>query len=161
GSAFGVDLSSQMLAYARAAAVEEGVSNVEFAHADAQIHPFERGAFDVVISRMGSMFFGDPVAAFTNLHDALRPAGRLTLRTWRPIAHNGWPTGSRGAVAVGRALPTPPPDAPSPFSLADPDRVRAVLGAAGFTDISLESLRVPMRFGPDTDDAFDFVSELT
>jgi SAM-dependent methyltransferase len=161
GSALGVDLSSQMIALARATADGEGLHNVEFRQADAQIHPFDRGAFDVVISRMGSMFFGDPHAAFANLHRALRPDGRLTLLTWQDVADNEWLTQFRSALAVGRDLPSPPPDAPSPFALADPDRVRAILGAAGFTDISFESLHEPMSFGPDADDAFDFVSELT
>ena len=64
-------------------------------------------------------------------------------------------------MAVGRDLPAPPPDAPSPFALSDPDRVRAILGAAGFADISFQSLHEPMSFGPDPDDAFDFVSGLT
>jgi len=161
GSALGVDLSSQMLALARATAAEEGLSNVEFRHADAQIHPFEPGAFDVVISRMGCMFFGDPHAAFANLQCALRSDGRLTLLTWQSIDDNEWLTEFRAALAVGRNLPVPPATVPSPFSLADPERVRAILGTAGFTDVSFHDLHAPMSFGPDPDDAFDFVSELT
>ena len=161
GSALGVDLSSQMIALAQKLAADEGVGNVEFRQADAQIHPFESAEFDVVISRMGSMFFGDPVGAFSNLHRALRPNGRLVLLTWQSVADNEWLTEFRTALAVGRELPTPPPEAPSPFALADPDRVKGILGAAGFTDASFESLHVPMSFGPDPDDAFDFVNELT
>jgi len=161
GSALGIDLSSQMLAVARETAASEGLDNLEFCHADAQIYPFDSASFDVVISRMGSMFFGDPIAAFTNLHRALRPDGRLTLLTWQGLTENEWLNEFRSALASGRDLPTPPPDAPSPFALAEPDRVRAILGAAGFADISFESLHEPMSFGPDPDDAFDFVSELT
>ena len=161
GSAVGVDLSSQMIGLARKIAADEGLDNVEFRQADAQIHRFDTAAFDVVISRMGSMFFGDPVAAFTNFRRALRPGGLLTLLTWQGVAENEWLTEFRTALAVGRDLPTPPPDAPSPFALADPVRVRTILDAAGFVDVSLESLRVPMSFGPDPDDAFDFVAELT
>ena len=101
-------------------AVSEGLDNVEFRHADAQIYPFESASFDVVISRMGSMFFGDPIAAFTNLHRALRPDGRLTLLTWQGLTENEWLTEFRAALAVGRDLPTPPPDAPSPFASPTP-----------------------------------------
>ena len=61
-----------MLDYARRRAAEEGVTNVTFEQADAQIHPFEPGAFDVAISRTGAMFFGDHAAAFTNIGRALR-----------------------------------------------------------------------------------------
>jgi SAM-dependent methyltransferase len=158
GSALGVDLSSQMLALARERAAAEGLDNVEFRHADAQIHPFQSGAFDVVISRMGSMFFGDPRAAFTNLHRALRPGGRLTLLTWQGLADNEWLTEFRAAMAVGRDLPAPPTDAPSPFTLSDPDRVRAILGGAGFVDIGFEALHEPISYGRDSDEAFEFVS---
>jgi len=161
GSAVGIDLSSQMLEFARKTAASEGLANVEFRHADAQIYPFEDTAFDAVISRMGSMFFGDPVAAFANLNRALLPGGRLTLLTWQSVADNEWLTEFRPALAVGRDLPTPPPDAPSPFALCDPDRVRTILGAAGFSDVSFRNMHEPMSFGPDPDDAFDFVSELT
>jgi SAM-dependent methyltransferase len=161
GSALGVDLSSQMIELARATATADGLDNVEFRHADAQIHPFETAEFDIVISRMGSMFFGDPAAAFANLHRALRPGGRLALLTWQGVADNEWLTEFRAALAVGRDLPTPPPDVPSPFALSAPDRVRAILGAAGFVDVAIQGLHEPMSFGPDPDDAFDFVSELT
>ena len=38
-----------------------------FVQADAQIHPFEPATFDVAISRTGTMFFGDPAAAYANI----------------------------------------------------------------------------------------------
>jgi hypothetical protein len=38
--------------------------------------------------------------------------------------------------------------------------VRTILAAAGFVDVSFQSLRQPMSFGPDPDDAFEFVAEL-
>ena len=161
GSALGVDLSSQMISVAREAAAIERIDNATFLQADAQVYPFDEGAFDLVVSRMGSMFFGNPVTAFTNLRRALHPGGRLALLAWQALAENEWLTELRAAMAVGRDLPTPPPTAPSPFGLSDPDRVRTILGAAGFTDISLESVSAPMRFGTDPDEAFAFVSQLT
>ncbi|HVM41424.1 MAG TPA: hypothetical protein VM618_11675, partial [Acidimicrobiia bacterium] len=45
-------------------------------------------------------------------------------------------------------------------SLADPDRVNAVLGDAGFIDIALEGVEAPMWFGTDAHDAGAFVGEL-
>jgi len=147
-----------MLALARRTATAQGLENVEFRHADAQVYPFEPAAFDVVISRMGSMFFGDPIAAFTNLHRALRPDGRLTLLTWQGVADNEWLTEFRTAMAVGRDIPMPPSDAPSPFALSDPGRVRTILETAGFADVAFRSLHEPMSFGSNPDDAFEFVS---
>jgi SAM-dependent methyltransferase len=157
GAALGVDLSARMLAYARRRAAEEGVTNATFQQVDAQIHPFSPGTFDVAISRTGAMFFGDLIAAFANIGRALAPGGRLVLATWQPLAGNEWIRAISGALAAGRDLPVPPPDAPGPFSLSDPDRVRTVLAAAGFTNVELESSVARMWFGADAEDAGRFV----
>jgi len=53
-----------MIALARRLAAGQGLANAQFVLADAQIHPFRAASFDAVISRTGTMFFGDPVAAF-------------------------------------------------------------------------------------------------
>ena len=79
GVALGVDLSGQMIALARQLAAEQGISNARFEQADAQVHPFTAVAFDVAISRTGTMFFAEPDAAFANIARALRPGGRLAV----------------------------------------------------------------------------------
>jgi SAM-dependent methyltransferase len=157
GFALGVDLSSRMIEYARCRAVDEGIENVSFEQADAQIHPFAPQAFDVAISRSSAMFFGDLVAAFTNIGRALQPGGRLVMTTWQPLAENEWIREITGALAAGRVLPAPPPNARGPFALSDPDRVRAVLTSAGFTDVELDGVRPGLWFGTDGNDAYEFV----
>ena len=158
GSALGVDLSSRMLGYAREAAEREGLTNVEFRQADAQVFPFPVSAFDLMISNFGAMFFADPTGAFTNLRKALRDDGRVALLAWRELARNEWLTAIRGSLACGRQLPVPPTGVPGPFGFADGDHVRRVLGAAGFVDISLDEVGEPTEFGSDAEDAFAFVS---
>jgi SAM-dependent methyltransferase len=160
GSATGVDLSAQMLERGRERAAAEGLTNVEFLQADAQVHPFGAGAFDVAISSFGCMFFNDPVAAFANIGAALTSEGRLALYAWREIGRNEWVSEVRRALAVGRQLPEPPPDAPTPFSLADPERVRRILGSAGYTDVELTPVDEPLEFGADADDAYGFMSQI-
>ena len=157
GSALGVDLSARMLDYARRRATEEGVTNASFLQADAQVHPFQAESVDVAISRTAAMFFGDLTAAFTNIGRALAPGGRLALTVWQPLAANEWIREISGALASGRDLPAPPPDAPGPFSLSDPSRVRTALTAGGFTNIELEGTTAGMWFGHDADDAHRFV----
>jgi hypothetical protein len=83
----------------------------------------------------------------------LRADGRLALLTWRDLASNEWLTTIRGALALGRDLPIPPPDAPTPFSMADPARVTARLSAAGFKDVHLDPIDEPFDLGADADDA--------
>jgi SAM-dependent methyltransferase len=157
GSALGVDLSSPMLDRARRRAADEGIDNATFEQADAQIHPFERAAFDVAISNTGATFFGHLEAGFTNVGRALRPGGRLAVLTWQSVAQNEWVREFTGALAAGRDLAGPPPDAPSPFALSDPDRVHHMLTEAGFTGIELEGADEAMWFGADAEDAYRFV----
>ena len=157
GSTLGVDLSSAMLDVARERADQEQLTNIAFEQHDAQIHPFAEAAFERVVSRTGSMFFGDPDAAFANLGRALVAGGRMVLLAWQPLSQNEWMRELMTALAAGRDLPSPPADAPGPFSLSDPDRVRTLLSGAGFTDIELVETRGGMWFGADADEADAFV----
>jgi SAM-dependent methyltransferase len=157
GAALGVDLSSRMLDLARRRAVDEGVSNVAFEQADAQIRPFDARSFEVAISRTGAMFFGDPAAAFTNIGAALSHGGRLVLVAWQPLPANEWVREILTALSAGRDLSGPPPEGPGPFALSNPDRVRAVLSSAGFEGIELDGTQAGMWFGTDVDDAHQFV----
>jgi SAM-dependent methyltransferase len=161
GLAVGIDLSARLLDNARRLATEEGVANATFVQGDAQVHPFASASFDVVISRTGTMFFGDPVAAFANIAGALRPHGRLAMLVWQAPTANEWITEIFRILTAGRS-PTPPPPAgaPGPFSLADPDVVRATLTGAGFADIRVEGHAAPMYFGASGDEAFRFLSSL-
>jgi SAM-dependent methyltransferase len=158
GSVLGVDLSSAMVRRAQALAGAEGLANVRFEQADAQVHSFEPAAHEVVISRFGTMFFGDPVAAFANLAGATRPGGRLVIVAWQAPDRNEWIREIRGALAAGRSLPTPAAGAPGPFGQADPDHARTVLVSAGWTDVVLESAEEPFWIGADAEDAFGFMS---
>jgi SAM-dependent methyltransferase len=160
GSATGIDLSAGLLAEARRRSEVAGLTNTTFVQGDAQVHPFEPEAFDVVISRFGVMFFGDPVAAFANIGRAVRPGGRLALLAWQGLARNEWIRTVLEPLAAGRALPAPPAGAPGPFRLADPDEIRRILASAGLADVELADVREPVYFGADPDDAYAFVSAL-
>lgn len=157
GSVLGVDLSSRMVERARELASGDGLTNVGFEQADAQVHPFDIAAYDVVLSRFGTMFFADPVAAFTNVSAALRPGARLMMVTWRGVEDNEWLRCVLLALALGRDLPMPRSGTPGPFGLADPDFVRATLAAAGLATIELTRVDQPVWLGADGDDAFGFL----
>ncbi len=91
---------------------------------------------------------------------SLAPRGRLALLAWRELPRNEWLVEIRAALAHGRDLPLPPPDAPTPFSLADPDRVRALLNGSGYDDIDFEAVDEPIEFGATVEDAFGFMRTL-
>lgn len=157
GSVLGIDLSASMLERARRVSADEGLANVRYTQADAQVHPFEEDSVDVAFSSFCAMFFNDHVAAFTNIGRAVRPAGRLALLVWRDLDRNEWLQVFRNSLAAGRQLPVPPVGAPSPFGLADQDYVRGVLDKAGFDDVSFTSIDEPIEFGTDAEDAWGFI----
>ena len=128
GSALGVDASAAAIERAREPARAEGLRNIAFEHADAQVHRFPPDRFDLAISRFGTMFFDDPVAAFANIGRALRPAGRLVMMVWQARERNEW------AVCIERSLPGaegPAAGRPDAFSLADPPAVGRSCGPRG------------------------------
>lgn len=156
GSVLGVDLSSRMVARARELAAADALANVGFECADAQVHPFGAAAYDVVLSRFGTMFFADPTAAFANIGAAMRPGARLVMVVWRSVDDNEWLQCVFAALAQSRELPVPPAGAPGPFGLAHPATTRATLDAAGFDAVELEPVDQPLWLGTDGDDAFGF-----
>jgi SAM-dependent methyltransferase/pimeloyl-ACP methyl ester carboxylesterase len=158
GSALGVDISEEMLERARRRSAEEGVSNVIFERGDAQAHPFSSAHFDLIISRFGTMFFADPVAAFTHIARAARTGARLVMLVWQGEERNEWATAIRQALAGGAAVG--PASGPNPFSMADPDAVRAVLDASGFVDVGVADVREPVYYGPDAAAALDLVLDM-
>lgn len=82
------------------------------------------------------------------------------MLTWDELSKNERVIELRAALAVGRQLPLPPPDAPTPFALSDPARVLAILTASGFDRIAFEPIDESIEFGSDTDDAFAFMRTL-
>ncbi|MBI2962737.1 MAG: methyltransferase domain-containing protein [Deltaproteobacteria bacterium] len=145
GSVLGIDLSAPMLERAAERAAREGMSAVRFCNADVQTHEFSSADFDLAYSRFGVMFFSDPVRAFGSLRRALRPGGRLSFVCWQEMARNPWVAVPLAAAATVIPLPPrPSPDAPGPFSFADPERVRRILDGAGFAAIALEPHEQPL-----------------
>lgn len=147
----GIDVSTPMLDRARELTAAESLGEVEFVRADAQTHRFAPESFDVVLSRFGVMFFDDPTAAFTSLASALRLGGRLAFVCWQEARRN--PHISMPMREIVTAFPEAlPRDTPQPpFSMSDPDEVRALLTGAGLSDVELRSIEQELRVGDDVD----------
>ncbi|MFD3870344.1 class I SAM-dependent methyltransferase [Streptomyces sp. NPDC058623] len=157
GQALGLDLSGPMLEQARESAVRERVENVSFVQGDAQVHAFDAGGFDAVISRYGMTFFADPVAAFANLHHALRPGGRLAFICAAEAEANQWLEALASLEAIVPLGGFGKAGGPGMFSLTDPDRIRTLVTAGGFTDVDVQRIEVPGKWGTDAQDSAAFL----
>lgn len=146
GQVLGVDISEPLIVRARALAQQD--TPALFQVADASSEELPEGAFDVLFSRFGVMFFDDPIAAFAHMRRALRPGGRVAFVCWRGAAENDWvrlPMGALMGIVPPGALPDP--EAPGPFSFGDRGRVARILMAAGFTDIVIAPFDASVPFG--------------
>jgi SAM-dependent methyltransferase len=153
GHATGVDLSAPMLDVARDRARRQGIANASFAQCDVQAGAPTNA--DLVVGRFGTMFFSDPVLAFTHLRGALAPGGRLCLATWQPLIANEWLT-VPGAALLPFATSAPAEGGgPGMFAQSEPDVVRDILGTAGFSHVDLEPVTVPLHLGATVEDALE------
>lgn len=158
GEAVGVDVSEPFIAAAREEAEATGAERVSFAVADVQVGELGEG-FDYAFSRMGIMFFANPVAALRNIRAALTPGGRLCAVVWRRKEDNEWVR--RAELVVDKYLDHPeesdePTCGPGPFSMANADTVTEQLKIAGFESISLQRCDLPLKIGRDLDHAVEF-----
>ncbi len=143
GRVIGIDLSESMLALASERLNE--FSNATCLLGDAAELPLGDLKADLVVSRFGVMFFGDPVEAFANLRTGLAPNGRLRFACWRSVNENPWlQIPLHAAYEYVPRLPKPDPEEPGPFSFSDTARVTRILTAAGFTTATFSPLDIQM-----------------
>ncbi|KAF1040392.1 MAG: Aklanonic acid methyltransferase DauC [Burkholderia lata] len=134
----GIDISARMIDAAQARAERSGVP-VRFVCADVQTHAFEPASVDLIVSRLGVMFFDDPVRAFANLRHAARPNARMRFVAWRGAADNPFMTiAEQAAAPLLPNLPARRPGAPGQFGFGDRQRIASVLSNSGWSDIAIE-----------------------
>ncbi|MGR9578999.1 class I SAM-dependent methyltransferase [Pandoraea sputorum] len=154
----GADISAPMIETARTRAAHARAP-VEFLCADVQTHVFAQAPFDLIVSRLGVMFFDDPIAAFANLRASARPGAALHTLVWRGPSENPFMTvAERTAAPLLCGLPPRQPGAPGQFGFADRERVAAILSSAGWVDVRLEPVQFDCTFAQA--DLRDYASRL-
>ena len=158
GHVHGVDVAERMIETAIEEAAEAGIENVSYAASDVEVTKLDQ-TFDYAFSRMGTMFFANPVAALRNVREALVPGGLLNMVVWRRKLDNECM--HRAEQVVAEYLEEPeesyaPRCGPGPFSMANADTVTDVLIGAGYEDIRLARQDLTYRIGNDLEHAVAF-----
>jgi SAM-dependent methyltransferase len=148
GTVLGVDVSQPMLEVARAHGVKTQFKNLEFRCADASEATLPT-AMDLLFSRFGVMFFGQPIPAFGHMRKSLRAGGRCVFVCWRTPRENPWAMAPLAAAraAMGVTPPAADPHAPGPFAFADDERLRAILTSAGFSAVNFDRFDASIDLG--------------
>lgn len=144
------DLSPAVVEVARRAAAERGLNGVEFHVLDAQDLDMPSASVDAVVCRWGYMLMEDPAAALRETARVLRPGGRLAFSVWGNPARNPWTTIDAEICAHVGYAPKATPTAPGGmFSLADPERLRAMVHASGLVVRRAETIPVVLPYTGD------------
>jgi len=135
GSVICTDAVAEMVQAAERAAHGRGITNVSFRHCSADLLPFDSDSFDVVVCRLGVMFFPDPLSGLREMLRVTKPRGMLTLAAWHRSDMNPFCTGVSEVLSRYIEMPHIDPDAPGAFRFAEPDKLANILRNAGAVEV--------------------------
>jgi ubiquinone/menaquinone biosynthesis C-methylase UbiE len=129
------DAVAEMVAAAESEAHRRRLKNVKFRQCTAESLPFGNNSFDTVVSRLGAMFFSDPLASLREMLRVTKPGGAVSLAVWYKSELN--PFSYVVTEVISRYVATPPaePDAPGAFRFAEPGKLARILTEAGATQV--------------------------
>ena len=129
-----LDISADMLAFAKERSRSCGLDNVTFVEGDVETTQLEPEGFDVVLSRATLMYAADPLATLQRLKAALRSGGRLAVAVWATPDQVAFATPV--PVMVDMLGIAPPAAGPGPFALGGDGVLETLVREAGYTDVA-------------------------
>jgi ubiquinone/menaquinone biosynthesis C-methylase UbiE len=145
GSVMCTDAVDEMVNAAQKEAHERGIENIEFRQCVGDSLPFPNDSFDAVVSRLGAMFFPEPLDALREMLRVTKPGGTLTFAVWHKSELNPYSYVVTRVLSRYVELPATDPDAPDAFRFAEPGKLAAILKEAGITDVSERVLKFQME----------------
>ena len=135
GSVTCTDAVAEMVAAAQREAVRRGLNNMSFQQCLADSLPFEKNSFDAAVSRLGVMFFPDPLSAVRNMLSVIKPGGSLSFAVWHESNANPFFYIVADVISLHIKTPPPDPEAPGAFRFAETGKLGRILKEAGATQI--------------------------
>ena len=136
GSVTCTDAIAEMVEAARAEAASRGITNMEFRQCTAESLPFADESFDVVVSRLGAMFFPDPLAACKEMLRVAKSGGTIAFVVWHKSELNPFCHLVSDVMSQHVPAAPPDPDAPDAFRFAELGKLASILKQAGATEVT-------------------------
>jgi SAM-dependent methyltransferase len=136
GSVMCTDAISEMVAAAEREAIARSVKNVQFRQCTAESLPFADDSFDVAVSRLGIMFFPNPLAGVREMLRAVKTGGHIALAVWGKSELNPYSYVVTDVISRHVQSPKPDPDAPDAFRFAQPGKLAALLKESDAIDVA-------------------------
>jgi len=142
GSTTGLDFNQSMIDEARSISERSGL-DISWIQGDALNLEFEDNEFDTVFCQQGLQFFPDKPRAAREMHRVLRPGGKAAISVWTSLEDN--PYGFSMVEALDHHINSNVADGlRSPFRLSNADSLRLILEGAGFSEVEIQEVEIPM-----------------
>lgn len=144
GYVLATDLAPKILDFALELAAENGLKNIETKEMDGENLTVPDNSFDVVISRVGLIFFPNQQKALKEMMRVLKPGGFVAAIVYSTAENNTFFSTPVSIIRRRAQLPPPLAGQPGPFSLG----VRGVLDnafeTAGFINVKTRVVDAPV-----------------
>lgn len=138
------DAVLEMVDAARSEANRRDITNVQFQQCTGESIPFPDNTFDVVVSRLGAMFFPDAHAAMREMLRVAKPAGTLAFAVWHKSEVNPFCYVVTSVLDQHTAPTVADPDAPSAFRFAEPGKLANIMREAGASEVEEDIVKFDM-----------------
>jgi ubiquinone/menaquinone biosynthesis C-methylase UbiE len=145
GSVLATDIAPRILERAAEEVRRAGLPNVTTGVMDGERLDLPEGSVDVVVSRVGLIYFPDQHRALTEMHRVLVPGGRVAAIVYSTPDRNAFFSTPVSIIRRRANLGPPLPGQPGPFSLGAPGVLAAAYERAGFRDVVVEVVPAPLR----------------
>jgi len=146
GHVLATDISPAILEYAATAARELGLTNLATRELDGEsLDMLPAESFDVVMSRVGLIYFPNQQKALGGMKHVLKIAGCIAAMVYSTPENNAFFSIPVGIIRRRAKLPPPLPGQPGPFSLGSDGVLAEALQRAGFRDVIVQKMDAPVR----------------
>jgi ubiquinone/menaquinone biosynthesis C-methylase UbiE len=161
GAVMCTDAAIEMVAAAEVEARRRRIGNVAFHQAMADSLPFDSGAFDVAVCRLGVMLFPEPAAAVAEMLRVIRPGGAIGLAVWSGRVENPFLTGAAETFRKFVEILEDEEDAPGPFRFSQRGRLADLVERTGFERVQEQLLSFDVTGPVPLDSFWDLKIELS
>lgn len=141
GKVTGLDVSSNMLAVARATATQEGLT-IELREGNAERLPFADSSFDLVLCQFALMFVTNKSVALTEMRRVVSQSGRVLISVWQGLDRHPFYQTLHKIIQQRLGMSA----LQDIFALGSSDELRALAVGAGFRQVEIKPLSLTARF---------------